>query len=73
MKELALKKMRSIATTIVAESLAMPLLVGLVVSNIGCSTHSDGLVIPEPGSVPPPSMEPGETPDTGKLKRVKIG
>lgn len=39
---------------------------------VGCTSTSDEMVVPEAGSVPPPSLEEGETPDPAKIKRVKI-
>ena len=53
-------------------ALAVALLAGPLLPLIGCSGQPDQVVLPEPGSVPPPSREPGVTPDPSKLKRVKI-
>jgi len=72
-KKITFKKSQTIASTTAAMSFAMPLLLSLMLSSIGCSSQSDELVIPDAASVPPPGTElRGDAPDQSLFKRVKI-
>lgn len=57
---------------LVLSGMATASLAGLLTLSSGCSSKPDKVIIPEAGSVPPPSKKPGVTPDQNKLKRVKI-
>jgi len=54
-------------------SLALPFIAGAILASAGCSSAPEQkAVVPEPGSVPPPSGERGETIDPKFYKKVKI-
>ncbi len=72
MRNSCLNKRRYIVRPVIAQLLPLLLMVCLGLFITGCSSNSDDIVIPEPGSVPLPSMEEGDTPEPGKLRRVKI-